>query len=30
VRMSLLQPLDRIKEAMDRILAAKERLFVKA
>jgi aminotransferase len=30
VRMSLLQPLERMKEAMDRITAARERLFVSA
>ncbi|MFC6646457.1 pyridoxal phosphate-dependent aminotransferase [Granulicella cerasi] len=30
VRMSLLQPIERMQEAMDRIIAAKERLFVHA
>ncbi|MDE1161466.1 MAG: pyridoxal phosphate-dependent aminotransferase [Acidobacteriaceae bacterium] len=30
VRMSLLQPIERMKEAMERISAAKERLFVNA
>jgi aminotransferase len=30
VRMSLLQPIERMREAMRRIMAARERLFVKA
>jgi aspartate/methionine/tyrosine aminotransferase len=28
MRMSLLQPVERMQEAMDRMMAAKERLFV--